>query len=111
MTEIVQQTTWPDSFWTAAWLPTSFLPQAPPTTEHAVGWIKNKPLACFTGNVYTDGSAKKPAYAPSLSRAGWGVVQIDAETCVGGLFGSLAGYEQTVPRAQLMAILVALKHG
>ena len=64
--------------------------------------------AGLTGDIFTDGSGAISLYGDRLSRTGWAVVEVQGGREVDGVYGTLPGGRQTVPRAELYAIRVAL---
>ena len=66
-------------------------------------------LRTMSGTIFVDGSGKLRRYLPSATRCGWATVQMSGESLVGAMYGNLEGREQTVPRAELMAIVRTLE--
>eukprot|EP00959_Pyramimonas_sp_CCMP1952_P131321 2745842-Pyramimonas_sp.AAC.1 len=65
----------------------------------------------ISGDVFTDGSGRTLIAWPEANRAGWGFAVMQRHRCKGLAFGPLPGHEQSVPRAELYAIIQVLKHG
>ena len=81
----------------------------PPVGPMVYGWYKDVVLPTATGDIAVDGSGLLFPWLPELSRCGWGVVAVNGQNLLGGFYGSLEGYRQTVPRAELWAIYEALR--
>ena len=82
----------------------------PPSEQLTVFWeleLANE----LTGLVYTDGSATRVRGLAAMDRAGWGAAVIQGETLCCGVWGNLPGFQQTVPRAELYAIMFVLERG
>eukprot|EP00959_Pyramimonas_sp_CCMP1952_P169000 3530437-Pyramimonas_sp.AAC.1 len=62
-----------------------------------------------TGTVFTDGSGRILPFWPESARAGWGFAVMAGASLRGQAFGPLPGHEQSVPRAELFAILKVLQ--
>eukprot|EP00972_Heterocapsa_arctica_P010724 1573031-Heterocapsa_arctica.AAC.1 len=63
---------------------------------------------------YGDGSGGRHTADPRLRRCGWSVCHVDELGVLephhlkGGVFGSLGGHLQTVPRSEIWAAIVAI---
>ena len=62
-------------------------------------------MPCFSGRIFVDGSCDAFWYRPGMNRAGWSAVQVDDEGAeLGGMYGTVPGQQQDIPRAELYAI-------
>ena len=59
---------------------------------------------------YGDGSGGEYTSDPRLRRCGWGFVLQQGESLQNGMYGTLPGVRQTVPRAEITAATQALNH-
>ena len=98
------------SFWARGMVPAPFVPQAPsllPGPRATDEW----PPAAGPDQVLTlasDGSGLRPG-DPSVRRCGWGVVSVMQDQVHQLVFGPLPGPAQTVARAELYALFVAVR--
>ena len=68
-----------------------------------------------TGELFTDGSGGIHTADPRIRRCGWAVVMAQrtpqqSAISIGEMWGTLGGPQQTVPRAELYAVRMAVKH-
>ena len=89
-------------------LPRSWLPNPPPIRPDEVHWYRNSDEGILSGDIYTDGSQKQRWWWRESERAGWGVVQMQGRRLRSGMYGPLPGPIQSVPRAELYAVCIAL---
>ena len=69
----------------------------------------------YGGDLFTDGSGGANTEDPRTRRCGWAVVAAcqgpdGGARCIGALWGTLGEGIQTVPRAELYAVYMAIKH-
>jgi len=94
--------------WERALFPVSRLPHVPPVEPEKRRWYKGRAAACFSGQIYLDGSAHVYPWWEALNRAGWSAAQVEDGRLVAALYGTLPGEEQTVPRAELYSLRAVL---
>ena len=61
------------------------------------------------GHIFTDGAMKARWWWIESQRAGWGAAMMNGRRLISGIFGTLPGPCQTVPRAELHAIVEVLR--
>lgn len=81
-----------------------------PLLEERLVWHVCPPAGVFEGTVYVDGSGLR-GRCPVRRRCGFSAVILgEGGIILGCLFGALPGPLQTVPGAELLALLVVLRH-
>ena len=101
-----------DLLFTRALLPRAELPvPPPPALLERWYYYRWRPDTIITGTVFTDGSGKMCAAWPEANRAGWGLVIMNRHVLVAMAHGPLPGFQQTAPRAEMLAVLQAVQFG
>ena len=93
-------------------LSTTLVPTAPALRPER-RWYRGRTNEPWTGNIFTDGAVSVIPEHPSFNRGGWAAIAMGDDIFRPQLHVAVWGTleaEQTVPRAELMAILVALQH-
>ena len=98
-----------EMMWNRALIPCAWYPTPDPVNE-SLDFIHGPPdgfqrLELF----YSDGSGGAHSKDPMLRRCGWGFVGMDHYAPVVGKGGGLPGFKQTVPRAELYAVIALLR--
>eukprot|EP00959_Pyramimonas_sp_CCMP1952_P236566 4943863-Pyramimonas_sp.AAC.1 len=92
-------------------MPRDALPAIPPPcVEGTWSFAHGGDMSMLTGDIYTDGSGLSPIARPEANRAGWGVAMMNGQALQGIAYGPLPGHQQSVPRAELYAVIQVLRH-
>ena len=95
--------------WTRGLLPLDAFPKVSPVKPELWEWFRNNSEGIISGQIYTDGAMKARWWWRASERAGWGVAMMRGKRLVTGFYGHLAGPIQSVPRAELTAVVAALQ--
>ena len=107
------------AFWLRGMLGSSLLPAFPLFLSSLLHFVDGllhhpPPFSWPDGDYYTDGSGGKFASPPYLRRVGCGIARLDELYghfgYAWGAFFALPGLVQTVPRAELFAVIVLCLH-
>ena len=96
-------------FWSRGLLSKSALPEMPPLGGPSVHVFRDDGGGTLSGDVYTDVAMKARWWWQLSQRAGWGVASISGSRLLVGLYGPMPGSDQSVPRAELYAVIQALR--
>ena len=98
-----------EMMWNRALIPCSWHP-TPDPIDDSLDFLHG-PAAGFQdlSLFYSDGSGGVHSRDPLLRRCGWGFIGMDHLTPLVGKGGGLPGYMQTVPRAELYAVIALLR--
>ena len=81
-----------------------------PLSHRAVRWVKGPAYADLGPAVYcTDGSGGARSQDPMLRRCGWGWVQTSPAGWGWASYGPLEGSSQSVPRAEMVAVIQVVR--
>ena len=93
-------------------MPRYAIPSVPrPCVREVWRYAPGGNTAELTGDIYTDGSGLSPIGWPEANRAGWGIPMTTGQTVRGLVYGPLPGHQQSVPRAELYAVMAVLRDG
>ena len=101
---------WP-VFWARGIMPKAMLRIPEPSDKLATWQYGSLEALAYSRQLYLDGSGGEHSSLVDLRRCGWGIAALyrDADVLQAGACGSLPGYLQTVPRAELFAGIMALE--
>ena len=95
--------------WTRGLLPKAAFPKVNAVGPELWRWFRNDLEGLFIGHIFTDGSMKQRWWWKASQRADWGVAMMNGTRLVAGFYGHLPGPFQSIPRAELVAIVYALQ--
>ena len=87
------------TFWNRALLPIAALPSIPRTTDERRQRYRAASQPYFAGHTFVDVSGHKRHWLPALNMVGWIAAQAEEGKLIAGVYGTVLGGEQTVPRS------------
>ena len=93
-----------DPHWIRGLLSTATLPTLAALGCHLLRYYRNNIGGFMSGYMYTDGSMAARWWWAESQRAGWGLATLNGRSLAVGLYGTLPGPGQSVPRAELFAV-------